>query len=76
MQLEVSGKSMLFHKTEEVLAEQGFQRDLKTLLDFGRAQEGSESQACQMNNGNSINNNGSGHVYAVNSKKKEGRVKA
>ena len=51
------------------------QCDLKSLLDFGHAQERGESQARQMNNGNSSNND-LGHVYAVSSRKKDGRVKA
>ena len=52
---------MPFHKTEEVRAREGSreggQCDLKSLLDFGRAQERGESQARQMENGNSNNNN-------------------
>ena len=48
---------------------EGGQCDLKSLLDFGRAQERGESQAGQMDNGNSNNNSDLGHVYAVNSKK-------
>ena len=54
---------------------EGGQCDLKSLLDFERAQERGESKARQMNNGNSSNND-LGHVYAVNSRKKDGRVKA
>ena len=54
---------------------EGDQCDLKSLLDFGRAQERGERQARQMNNGNSSKNDSS-HVYAVNSRKKDGRVKA
>ena len=49
--------------------------DLKSLHDFGRAQERGESQIRHMNNGNSSNSNDLGHIYAVNTKK-DGHVKA
>ena len=52
------------------------QCDLKSLLDFGRAQERGESQALQMSNGNSSNSNDLSHVYAFSPKEKDGRVKA
>ena len=53
---------------------EGGQCHLKSLLHFGRAQERGESQARQMNSGNSSNND-LGHAYAVNSRKKDGCVK-